>query len=170
MSKEFLEVGKIVNTHALAGEVKVQPWCDSAEVLLDFDTLYWDDGTPVRIKKSSVHKGCAIMRLEGVDTIDAAQALRNKMLYLRRDDIQLPEDTVFIQDILGFSIFDDRTLTLIGILRDVLNTTSAQDLYEIERANGKLVYIPAVKPFLKSIQMDERVIHICSIEGLIDED
>lgn len=167
MQKQFLEAGQIVNTHGINGEVKVQCWCDSPEVLTDFDTLYWSDGTPVHVERAYVHKGCAILRLEGVSSMDDANALRQKVLYLRRDDIDLPENLVFIQDILHFEVYDLRTARVIGRIRDVL-TATAQDLYEIETGDGRLVYIPAVKPFLKSIDLETERVTIASIEGLLE--
>ena len=85
MKKQFLEAGKIVNTHGVTGEIKVQSWCDSPEVLLDFDTLYLSPTEPVQVKKSYVHKNCVIMRLEGVNTCEAAEALKNRVLYLDRE-------------------------------------------------------------------------------------
>lgn len=166
--KQFLEAGQIVNTHGVQGEIKVQSWCDSPEVLLDFDTLYWADGTPVQITKAFVHKNCVIMRLAGVDTMEAAEALRQKVLYLSREEVDLPEDLVFIQDILGFTVYDTRTEAIIGTLREVLTTNPAHDLYEIVTATGKLVYIPAIKPFLKGIDMEAGKITIESIEGLYE--
>ena len=68
MQKQFLEAGKIVNTHGVTGDIKVQSWCDSPEVLTDFDTLYLSPSEPVQVKKAYVHKGCVIMHLDGVDT------------------------------------------------------------------------------------------------------
>lgn len=169
MQENFLEAGKIVNTHGIAGEVKVQPWCDSVEMLLEFTTLYWKNGTPVTVERSISHKGCAIMRLEGIDTMDKAQALRNEMLYFHRDDVILPDNLVFIRDILGFTVHDDRTDSVVGELRDVLTTNPAHDLYEIRKPDGKFAYVPAIQPFLQSVDMENRCIHIRSIEGLLDE-
>lgn len=169
MQKEFLEAGQVVNTHGVTGDIKVQSWCDSPEVLADFDTLYWADRTPVKVLKAYVHKGCVIMRLEGVTTMEQADALRQKVLYLRREDVDLPDDLVFIQDILGFSVFDARTDSLVGTLREVLTTNPAYDLYEIERPDGRRAYVPAIKPFLKAVELEARRIVICSIEGLLDD-
>lgn len=168
MQKQFLEAGQVVNTHGVQGEIKVLSWCDSPEVLTDFDTLFWADGTPVHVEKAYVHKGSVIMRLKGIDTMEAAEALRQKVLYLSREDIDLPEDLVFIQDILGFTVFDLRTNSIIGTLRDVLTTNPAYDLYEIKSAEGKLIYIPATKPFLKEVDMEGQKILIESIEGLYE--
>ncbi len=169
MQKKFLEAGKIVNTHGVTGELKVQPWCDSPEMLAQFDTLYWADETPVRMRSASVHKGNVLMRLEHVKTMEQAEALRDKILYLCRDDIELPEDLVFIQDILTFEVYDERLGRSIGHIRDVLTSNPAHDLYEIAGKDGKLIYIPAIKPFLQRIDMDTGRVYIQSIEGLLDE-
>lgn len=168
MPKKFLEAGKIVGTHGVRGDLKVQSWCDSPEVLCDFDTLWLDETTSVAVGKAQVHKNIVLLHIEGVDTLEQAEALRGRILYLDRDDVELPEDLVFIQDILGFSVFDLRVGRTVGRVRDVLTTNPAHDLYEIEGENGRLVYVPAAKPFLKSIDMDKGVINIESIEGLIE--
>lgn len=168
MQKKLLEAGRIVNTHGVGGEVKVQCWCDSPEVLTDFDTLYWEDGSTVTVERAFVHKGCAILRLQGVDTMEQAEALRDRVLYLSRDDVELPEDLVFIQDILSFEVYDERLGRVIGRVRDVITTNPAHHLYEIAGEGGKLVYIPAVKPFLKGIDMEKGVITVESIEGLLE--
>lgn len=167
MKKQFLEAGKIVNTHGIAGEVKVQSWCDTPDVLLDFDTLYFSPSEPVKVEKAYVHKGCVIMRLSGVTTCDAAEALRNKILYLDRADIDLPEDLVFIQDILGLSVFDERTGEIIGTLKEVL-PNPAHDMYVVARENKPDALIPACQPFLKEVNLEAGRITICSIEGLYE--
>ena len=100
MPKKFLEAGKIVGTHGVRGDLKVQSWCDSPEVLCDFDTLYLDEKTPVTVEKAQVHKNVVLMHIKGIDTVEAAEAMRNKVLHLDREDVELPEDLVFIQDIL----------------------------------------------------------------------
>ena len=151
MPKKFLEAGKIVGTHGVRGDLKVQSWCDSPEVLCDFDTLYLDEKTPVTVEK-----------------VEAAEAMRNKVLHLDREDVELPEDLVFIQDILGFKVFDLRVDRVIGRIRDVLTSNPAHDMYEIAGEDGRLIYIPAIKPFLKEIDMEAGVIYVESIEGLIE--
>ena len=75
MKKQFLEAGEIVNTHGVGGEVRIQPWTNTPEFLLDFRTLYID-GRPVRVLRARVHKSCVIARFDGVDSFDGANALR----------------------------------------------------------------------------------------------
>ena len=137
-------------------------------MLCDFDTLYLDEKTPVTVEKAQVHKNVVLMHLEGVDTVEAAEALRGRVLHLDREDVELPEDLVFIQDILGFSVFDRRLDREIGRLRDVITTNPAHDMYEVRTTDGRLVYIPAAKPFLQEIDMETGVIYIESIEGLVE--
>ena len=68
MRKEFLEAGKVVGTHGVRGELRVEPWCDSAEFLTQFKTLYWEKGSvPVKVLGARVHKSLVLLRLEGVD-------------------------------------------------------------------------------------------------------
>lgn len=167
MQKQFLEAGKIVNTHGVTGEIKVQSWCDSPEVLLDFDTLYLSPTETVQVKRAYVHKNCVIMRLEGVNTCEAAEALKNRMLYLNRADVELPDDLVFIQDILGFAVYDARTGETIGTLRDV-QQGAGHDLYIITRQEKPDALIPACEPFLKGIDMEQRVITVETIAGLLE--
>lgn len=167
MQKPFLEAGQIVNTHGVMGDIKVQSWCDTPETLCQFDTLYLGSAhKPMQVTFAAVHKGMVRMHLAGVDTIEAAEALKNQMLYLAREHIALPDDLVFVQDILGFAVFDRRTEQTLGKLRDVL-TQTGQDLYEIDMPSGRRIYIPAVKPFLKEIDMEQGVIYVETIEGLI---
>ena len=89
MKKQYLEIGKVVNTHGIRGDIKVQPWCDSPEFLAEFETLYRKDHSPVTVTHAKVHKGCVLMHLEGVDTVEQAQAMRGMTLYMDRDDVEL---------------------------------------------------------------------------------
>ncbi|MDY3618316.1 ribosome maturation factor RimM [Agathobaculum sp.] len=167
MQKKFLEAGKIVGTHGVKGDLRVQSWCDSAETLCEFDTLYLDPDTSVAVARAQVHKNIVLMHLQGVDTMEAAEALKNRVLYLDRGDVELPEDLVFIQDILGFQVYDRRTGQMVGVLKDVLTSNPAHDMYEIRTESGRLAYLPAAKPFLKEIDMEAGVIYVETIEGLL---
>ena len=61
----------------------------------------WTKKTPVTVEKAQVHKNVVLMHIKGIDTVEAAEAMRNKVLHLDREDVELPEDLVFIQDILA---------------------------------------------------------------------
>ena len=89
MKERYLETGKIVNTHGIAGEVKILPWADAPDFLLDFDTLYID-GKPVKLLAARVHKNCVLAKLEGVDDVNAAMRLRDKVVSIDREDVGAP--------------------------------------------------------------------------------
>ena len=97
---EFLDCGQIVNTHGIHGEVRIVPWADSPDFLRQFSTLYVD-GRALAVTASRVHKGSVIARLQGVDTVEGAMALKGKKVQLRRADAKLPEGAFFLADIIG---------------------------------------------------------------------
>ena len=168
MRKQFLEAGKIVNTHGVSGDVKVQSWCDTPEVLAQFDTLYFSPSEPVQVRKATVHKGCVIMRLAGVSTCEAVEALKGRVLYLNRADVDLPDDLVFIQDMIGLTVYDVRTESVIGTLKEVLTTNPAHDMYVIRREGAPDALIPACPPFLVSVDLDAGRLTVRTIEGLLE--
>ena len=108
MKKEYLEAGKIVNTHGIKGEVKIMPYTDFPELLCEFDRLFLDK-KEIFIERSRVAKNMVIAKIEGIDTPEQAEKLRNKILYMHRDDLELDDDTYFIQDLIGIEVKDVST-------------------------------------------------------------
>ena len=113
MKERYLETGKIVNTHGIAGEVKILPWADAPDFLLDFDTLYID-GKPVKLLAARVHKNCVLAKLEGVDDVNAAMRLRDKVVSIDREDVELEEGAFFLADIMGLEVRDADTGEALG--------------------------------------------------------
>ena len=165
MKKEFLEAGKIVNTHGIRGEVKIQPWADSAAFLQGFDTLYLDEGElPIKLLASRVHKSHLIAELEGVADIDKAIALKNKLVYIRRADASLPPGHFFIQDILGLPALDEAGEVL-GTLKEVL-PRPAGDLYVITGEDGQEHLVPDVPAFMLEKNLEAGFIRLRLIDGM----
>ncbi len=163
--KQLLEAGEVINTHGIRGEVKVRPWCDSLSDLLRLKTVYLA-GNPVRVLSSRAHKGFALMLLEGIDTIEKAEAIKNSVLFLNRADVSLPEGAVFLQDIIGFSVYDERTDRTVGQISDTLSLPRG-DLLIVQ---GEEEYmIPSVPEFIKEIDFDRRTVRIRTIEGMLNE-
>jgi len=163
MKKEYLEAGKIVNTHGVRGEVRIIPWADSPEFLQEFETLYIDDA-PVKLLSARVHKNFLIAKLEGVVTIEAAIALKNKLVYISREDVELPPGDFFIQDILGFPVMDEDGVS-IGRLREILPRPGG-DVYVVVSDDGAERLIPDVPVFMLEKNLDEGFIRVRLIEGL----
>ncbi len=168
--EKFLEIGKIVSVHGLAGDVKVEAWCDSPEVLCRFKTLYFSKGErKVKIKKSRVQKNMAILKIEGFDSVEQAQTLRNKILYADRESMNLPEDTYFIADLIGMEVINFESGESYGKITDVTQT-GANDVYHIKSAEGKMYYVPAIADVVKTTDIENGVMKITPLRGLFDED
>ncbi len=165
--KRFLEIGKIVSVFGLKGEVKVQPWCDSPDFLCEFDTLYYKSGTPVNVERARVQKNIVVMKIEGTDTVEAAQALRNRVLYMDREDVELEEGAYFVQDLIGLEVRDAETGELYGTITEV-SETGANDVYHIRQESGKMLYVPAIPDVVKKTDIEKGEMLITPLEGLFD--
>ena len=161
MKQPFLEAGKIVNTFGIRGEVKLQPWCDSAEFLRRFKVLYYD-GAPHDVASARVHKGMLILRFTGCEDVNAAMALKNKIVYFAREDAKLPEGRFFIADLLGADVVDESGTT-VGKLTDVLDMPAGQ-IYVVQGEQEHT--IPAVPEFILDIDAEAGVIRVHMIEGM----
>ena len=166
MKKQFLEIGKIINTHGVRGELKVEPWCDSPEFLISFNRVFINE-KEVKVLSARAHKHQVLMMLEGVTDVTAAMKLKEKVLFIDRSDIDLEDGRVFVQDIIGLPVFDLRQNREIGTLEGVDNLP-AQDVYVIKNGDKRHM-IPAIPPFLVEIEKDERIV-VRTIGGMADED
>lgn len=168
MKQKYLECGKITGTHGIRGEVRVHPWCDSPGFLTKFKTLYTDkSGTSIKVSARS-HKNMVIMKIDGVDTIELAERLRNTVIYIDRDDASLSDDEVFIQDIIGIEVYDADTNILLGKISDV-SQTGANDVWHIEK-DGKEYLIPAIDEVVISVDVDAEKAVIRPIKGIFDDE
>lgn len=166
--KQYLETGKITGTHGLKGEVRVQPWADSPEFLAEFDELYLDGGAKkIKITSARVHKNMLIMKIKGVDSIEQADRLRNKVLYLNRDDVELEEGAYFIQDLIGLDVIDEATGERLGRLEDV-SETGANDVYHIRTDDGGEYLIPVIPDVVREISPEKGYVRIFKMKGLFD--
>lgn len=169
--KQYLETAKIVATHGIRGEVRCQYFCDSAEFLCEFDELYLDKKgeKPVEISRAYPHKNVVIMKLDGIDTVEDAQKLIGKTLYMNRDDVELDEDVYFIQDIIGLTVKDIDSGEIYGKISEVYQN-GATDVYSIKKENGRELMFPYIDEVVKKIDIEAGEMLIKPLEGLFDED
>ncbi len=166
--KQFLEIAKIVAVHGLRGEVRCQYYCDSAEVLCEFDELYFDKGkTAVKIERAYPHKNVVIMRLEGVDSIEKAQPLVGKMLYLDRNDAELEEGLYFVQDIIGLTVKDADSGKVYGKITEVYQN-GASDVYSIKHPDGSELMFPCIDEVVLKTDIEAGEMLIRPLKGLFD--
>lgn len=167
MKREFLEVGQIVSTHGVRGEIKVMPWADGPDFLLEFDTVYLA-GAPVRVQSARVQKSCVLMKLAGIDDLDAAAQLREQVLSIRREDAHLPEGSMFIADLIGLPVLADGVQ--IGTVAEILSRPG-NDVYVVKTPGQKREYlIPAVPEFILERNLDEGFVRVKLIEGMASDE
>lgn len=165
MDKRFLEAGEVVGTHGIQGEVKILPWADGPEFLLGFKTLYLN-GKPYAVRSSRVHKTCVLAKLEGVDTPEQATLLRKQVVTVDRTGVKLPDGAVFIADLIGCRALDDDGSEF-GRITDVL-TMPSSDVYVVK--GEKTYMIPAVKAFVREINVAEGFVRVHLIEGMATDE
>lgn len=166
--KEYLECGKIANTHGVRGGLVIESWCDTPDVLASLGEIYFEKNgsySPMKIKKASIYKGRVLCELSGIDTLEAAAALKNTIVFARRGDLPVAQGAFFVQDLIGLDVYEQGTGEKYGKLTDVISG-AASELYEIENERGKFL-IPAVKEFVKEIDL-EKGIFIKAIEGMFE--
>lgn len=110
-----------------------------------------------------MQKTCVLLKLEGVDTVEAASALRDKVVSIARADAKLPEGSLFIADLLGLPVYDGETM--LGTLAEVM-PTPANDVYVVKSEDGQEHLIPSVPDFVLERNLDEGYIRVRLIEGM----
>lgn len=168
--KRYLETGKIVGTHGVRGMVRVQPWSDSGEFLKQFKYVYADKEGKQKLKLKSVqpHGNVVLMAIDGVDSIENAEALRGKIIYIDRNDVSLPKGRYFIDDLIGCTVFDADTNEILGILSDV-SRTGANDVWHIKR-DDKEYLVPAIDEVIGEVDIKNSAVVIRPLKGIFNDE
>lgn len=170
MKKQFLDSGKIVGTHGIKGEVRIEPWCDSPEFLCAFKKLYLDENGQTFIEvKSRPHKNITLAKIKGIDTIEAAEKFRGKVVYINRQDIKLEDGVNFVQDLIGLEVKDVENGIVYGKITDVLRT-GANDVYEITDSNNEKYLAPVIDEVVEEINVDGGFVLIHPMKGIFDDE
>ncbi|MBQ7345724.1 MAG: 16S rRNA processing protein RimM [Oscillospiraceae bacterium] len=158
MKLQFIEAGEIVTTHGVKGEVKVLCWLDDPEMLCEFDRCRIA-GKEYKIENCRVQKTCDLVKLSGIDTMEAAQAMRGKTIELYREDID--DEVIFAAELIGVEVYADGQC--IGKISDVLDYPG-NSVYVV---TGEHEYmIPAVNQFILSTDLDGGRMDVKLIEGM----
>ena len=158
MRLPFIEAGEIVTTHGVRGEVKVLTWLDSPEMLCDFDRCRID-GKEYALESVRVQKTCNLVKLAGIDSMEAAQAMRGKVLELFREDMD--ESVIFGADLIGMEVVSGGET--IGRITEVLDYPG-NSVYVVK---GTYEYmIPAVKEFVLSTDLENNVMEVKLLQGM----
>ncbi|MBE6619259.1 MAG: 16S rRNA processing protein RimM [Ruminococcaceae bacterium] len=166
---KYLEAGKIANTHGVRGDIVVDSLCDSPKILAELKTLYIKragEYVKMDVARSSLHQGRVLMRFEGVNSLDDAILYKGKSVYAARDDLKIPEDQIFIADLIGLDVFRADNKEKLGKISDVVNY-GFNDILEIDRGQGVKTLVPNLEQFVEKISLEEGVF-IIPVEGLLE--
>lgn len=160
----LLEVGKIVNTHGLRGEVKVVSWTDTPDVFEDLEYVYCGE-QKLTVQNVKYQKNNLIVKFKEIPSIDDAEKYKNKVLTAERDMLgELPDGVYYIADLIGLDVYDDEG-NHVGVLADVFNTGS-NDIYEVKREGKKPLLLPVIDEVVLDISLDDKKITVHIMEGL----
>lgn len=166
----LLEIGKIVNTHGLRGEVKIVPWTDTPDVFEDIETVYIkkkNEYNELTIKGIKYQKNNIIVKFAELSDISEAELLKNTVVYTTRDQLpELEEGVYYITDLIGCRVIDDNGEN-VGELVDVLPTGS-NDVYVIKRPEKKDLLLPVIEDAVLNVDIENKVVMVHILDGLED--
>lgn len=169
---KFLEIGQIINTHGVKGEVKIYPLTDDARRFLKLNWVYIkrnDEMTKYNIQSVKFLKNLVIIKFEGINDMTEAETFKNcKLLVDRENAVKLPEDSYFICDIIGCEVFEENGQRL-GVVKNVLKTGS-NDVYELNSDRYRELLIPAIKSAILDVDIENKKIIVKLPEGLVDDE
>ena len=158
MKLQFLEAGEIVSTHGVRGEMKVLPWSDGPDFLTEYDRVRID-GNDYVVESCRIQKTCNLLKVQGIDTMEDAQAMRGRILEIYRCDA--PADLIFAAELIGVDV--EASGEVIGKVTDVLDYPGNK-VYVVKGEHDYM--IPAVKQFVHSIDLEENLMKVELIEGM----
>lgn len=169
--ENLLEIGKIVNTHGLRGEVKVVPWTDSPDDFEAVEKVFLkikSEYMPLTVKSVRYQKNNLIVKFREFDNINDVEAFKGATLYCDRDELgELPEGVYYIVDLIGLTVVSDEG-DVVGVIADVFNT-GANDIYDVKREGKKNLLLPVIDEVVKEIDMEKGQVTVHIMEGLDDE-
>lgn len=164
---QYLNIGQIVNIHGIHGEVKVYPLTDDINRFKNLKEVYLEIGGELKkmnVTQVKLLKNTAVLKLEGIDSTDEAQKLRNSYIKVeRKKAVKLPKDSFFICDLIGIDVYDIEGNHL-GQVADIFQTGS-NDVYVV-KSDAKEILIPGLKSVFKEINIEDRKIIVELPEGL----
>jgi 16S rRNA processing protein RimM len=168
--ESLISVGRIIRPHGIRGEIKITPLTDRPERFKEFQSLYIEgekgDGKWVEVERGRIQGKYVILKLAGINDRNAADSLRSQLLKIDRSDcLPLPKDTYYIFDLIGLEVKTTKG-DKVGSLIEVLHL-SMQDVYIIDTGDREIL-IPAVKRFIKKVNIKDGVVLVEPIEGLLD--
>lgn len=162
--QDKFEVGKIVNTFGIKGEVKVNLYTEDISNFKTNNKVYVND-KEMQVENSRLQKNMLILKLKGIDNMNDAEDLRGSIIKVNRSKNELPEGTYYIADLIGLDVYTEDG-SLLGKVIDIYNT-GANDIYTVKTQDGKEILLPAIKDVIKQVDIKNEKIIVHILKGLI---
>lgn len=166
----MFNIGKIVNTHGIRGEVKVKRITDFEERFASGETVYIKDENhtvPLIIESHRIHKGFDLLKFKNLNNINDVEKYKGLYLQIHEEQqLELPEDEFYYHEIIGCEVFDLNGEKL-GDIKEIL-APGANDVWVLSRHGKKDAYIPYIEPVVKKVDIENKKIFIELMEGLLD--
>jgi 16S rRNA processing protein RimM len=154
MDKEIV-IGKIVAPHGVRGDIRIMPLTDRPEQFLNLSYLLLEDGRQLTVKAARFHKRMVLVSTKEITTMNDAELLRDKKILIRAEDLPpLEEGRFYVADLIGLPVFDEEGKQL-GTFKDSI-TTGSNDVYIVAVPGGKDLLIPALKIYVREINLQEK--------------
>lgn len=167
--QEYFEIGQIVNTFGIKGEVKVNPFTDDIEQFERLKAILVEKNKKlleVEIENVRYQKHLVILKLKNIEDMNTAEKYKGCYIKIHRKDARkLPDGTYFIADIIGSEVITDDGQKL-GKVDDIYNTGS-NDIYVVKDELGKQILLPGIKDVILDIDIEKQVVTVHLLEGLI---
>ncbi len=170
MKKQFLETGKITGTHGIRGMVRIQPWCDDIKFLSKIKYFYLDNSGSTKLEKEriAVNGNVFIAKFKEINSVEEALQLKNKVLYIDRNESDLQNGSYYIQDIIDCQVYDNLSGEQLGVVSDV-SQTGANDVWHIMK-DAKEYLIPVIPDVVNRVDIDGGKIYITPLKGIFDDE
>lgn len=163
----MIEIGKIINTHGIRGDVKVDPWCDGIETYKFLKSVFVKNNE-YKIQSVKQHKNAFLLKLDGVESINEAELLKGAVIMAKEEDMPpLPDGVYYLRDIMGLNVYEGERY--IGQIYDWIET-GPTNVYVIKRDFGKDVLIPAIDDVVLNIDIENKIMSVKLMEGLVQDD
>lgn len=167
--RQFLEVGQIVGTRGISGEMKVKSFCDSPQAFCEIPKFYFSPGgKQIQISTKRAFRSIVLITIDGIRKIEDCMELINMYIYADKKEISLPKNRYFVDDVIGMNVVDADTRVNYGKVCNVIKT-GANDVYCVRGDDSKEYMLPAVDEFVISININKNILLIRPIKGMFDE-
>ncbi|MBR0277826.1 MAG: 16S rRNA processing protein RimM [Clostridia bacterium] len=158
-----IEIGKILNTHGLKGDLKVEPWCDGIDVYKYLKRIFINNSEFFIENVKSV-KNVFLLKLKGIEKIEDAEKYKGCTIMANQEELPpLPEGVFYIKDLIGLDVYDSENN--IGKIYDWIET-GKNNVYVVKGKNGKDILIPYIESVVKNVDLKNNKMIVKLIEGM----